>query len=188
LTRGLLALTAAVALIATACSGRSAPAASTSAAASQDGRYGPLPSFLPTSSLRPDSVLTGTARRPAVTSEGDSVRVVTDGGSVLATVVGPQLARAGAPADTALCTWTVTLAQARGRVAIDVTDFATIDEEGHLSQAHLAAGSTPLPASVSAAQQVRFELSARMRVGEGVLRWAPGGQVVASWDFVAETD
>ncbi|HEY7007958.1 MAG TPA: hypothetical protein VH395_03400 [Jatrophihabitantaceae bacterium] len=191
MTRGLLALTAVVALFATACGGHSAPAAptsATSATSAQDDRYGPLPTFLPTSTLRPDSVLTGTARRPAVTSQGDSVRVVTGGGSVLATVAGPQLARSGTPAETVTCTWTVTLAQARGRVPIDVADFAAIDEAGRLTQPHLAAGSPAPPDSIAAAQRVRFELSARMPVGEGVVRWAPGGQVVASWDFVAETD
>ena len=183
---------AAVAVVASACSDPPAPAASTPVASTpaRDDQYGPLPSFLPTSSLRPDSVLTGTARSPAVTSEGDGVQVITPTGSVLATVVGPRVPREGMPhpPETTLCTWTVTLSHARGHLRIDVHDFAAIDEQGHLTRPYLAAGTPQPAASITAGAVARFALSARMRVGEGVMQWAPNGRLVASWDYVAETD
>ncbi|HEU5266333.1 MAG TPA: hypothetical protein VFU35_06515, partial [Jatrophihabitans sp.] len=188
----LAAVLAAVAVVTSACSDSPAPAASTPAASAPagDDQYGPLPSFLPTSSLRPDSVLTGTARSPAVTSEGDGVRVVTGAGSVLATVIGPRVPREGIPhpPETTMCTWTVTFAHANGHIRIDLRDFAVIDEQGHLTRPYLAAGAPHPPTSITSARVVRFALTARMRVGEGVLQWAPNGRLVASWDFVAETD
>ena len=155
----------------------------------QEPTYGELPTFLPTSSLRPDGELTGTALRPAVTTEGGMARAVTATGSVHATVTGPMVPVEGAanqPATT--CTWTVALTGARGRVPVAVSAFTVSDEAGNESHPRLAPGSSSPPAAIEPGQTVRFELRDVIPVGEGVLRWAPAGQLVASWDFVAETD
>ena len=60
---------------------------------------GGYPSFLPKSTLHQptDSVLTGTAQRPALANEGDAVRVKASGFSVLVTVTGPQVPGEGLP-------------------------------------------------------------------------------------------
>jgi hypothetical protein len=52
---------------------------------------GSLPAFLPRASIQPDRVLTASATRPALTTEGDTVRVDQPGGSVLVTVTGPEV-------------------------------------------------------------------------------------------------
>jgi hypothetical protein len=52
----------------------------------------------------------------------------------------------------------------------------------------LAPGSARPPAELPAGSSASFELRDVVSAGEGVLRWAPNGRVVASWDFVAETD
>ncbi len=152
--------------------------------------YGALPTFLPTSTLRPDSELTGTAQRPAITTEGDPVRAVIATGSVRATVTGPEVPVEGAASepDTTTCTWTVTLTAAQGRVPIAVKAFSVLDEDGNESRPRLAPGSTAPPAAIHPGQTIRFQLRDVMSAGEGVIRWAPAGQIVASWDFVAETD
>jgi hypothetical protein len=152
--------------------------------------YGSLPTFLPTPTLRADAELTGTPRRPAVTTEGDAVRAVLDTGAVRATVTGPVVPVQGAASepDTTTCTWTVALSGVRGRTPLAVRAFTVLDEQGHQTRPRLAPGSSRPPAAIGPGQIVRFELRAVMSVGEGVVRWAPAGRVVASWDFVAETD
>ena len=68
------------------------------ACGSADDRYGTTPSFLPKSEITADSVLTGTAERPALTTNGDAVLAKTAGGSVLITVSGPEVPGEGLPA------------------------------------------------------------------------------------------
>lgn len=155
----------------------------------QEPTYGDLPTFLPTPTLHGDGELTGTARRPAVTAEGDAVYAVLATGSIHATVVGPVVPVEGAATepDTTTCTWTVTLSGARGRLPVAVHAFTVLDEQGNESRPRLAPGSARPPAVIKPGQTVRFELRDVMSAGEGVVRWAPAGRVVASWDFVAET-
>jgi hypothetical protein len=153
--------------------------------------YGSTPAFLPSSAITPDSVLTGTAARPALTSEGDGVLVKLAHGSVLATVLGPEVPGEGLPhvAPTTTCTWTVTMRSATGRVPLRISDFTALDHLGGVSHPGVVAG-TPAPPSVLVpGRTVRFELRAVMRTGEGLIRWAPGSsRVLASWDFTVEND
>jgi hypothetical protein len=153
--------------------------------------YGALPGFLPTSSLRPDSVLTGTAARPALTSEGDAVRARLPRGSVLMTVSGPVVPGEGLPyqatADTA--TWTVTMSHATGTVPTSTKAFSTVDLLGKTSHPALVPGQPQPPATVRPGHQVSFELRVVMPVGEGMMRWAPLRHgLLATWDFVVEND
>jgi hypothetical protein len=152
--------------------------------------YGALPTFLPTPTLHADRELTGTAERPGVTTEGDAVRALIATGSVRVTVTGPVVPVQGAASepDATTCTWTITLSAARGRVPVAIKAFTVLDEEGNESRPRLAPGSTRPPATIGPGQTVRFELRDVVSAGEGVIRWAPSGAVVASWDFVAETD
>ncbi len=153
--------------------------------------YGALPSYLPKSTVRPDGVLDGSARRPAMTSEGDGVEVRLSHGSVLATVVGPQVPGEGLPyqVTATTCTWTVTLTHVTGRIPVTVRDFSTIDHLGGVYHPKLVAGRPRPPAVLTAGRTATFQLRAVMRTGQGLMRWAPGGRrIVADWDFEVEVD
>jgi hypothetical protein len=158
--------------------------------------YGPLPSFLPSSSLAPngaltDSVLTGTAAHPALTTEGDAVRVLLGNDSVLMTVTGPQVPGEGMPyqAPATTCTWTVTITSASRAIPVRVADFTTLDHLGDVQHPALVPGQK-IPAGVLApGHSESFELRAFLNTGEGLIRWAPqAGTVLASWDFEVEND
>jgi hypothetical protein len=165
---------------------KAAPAAGTTP-------LGSYPSFLPKSTLHQptDSVLTGTAQRPALANEGDAVRVKTPGFSVLATVTGPQVPGEGLPfqasADT--CTWVVTLSGATGSVPISAADFTAIDDQNNVYKPAFVPGQPKPPTVLKPGQEVSFELRAVEATGEGLMRWAPDAHdIVAKWDFVVEND
>jgi hypothetical protein len=165
--------------------------ASNSHSAVTEPAYGSLPTYLPSSALKPDSVLTGSAGHPALTVEGDAVLVGLPAGVVRAVVSGPVVPGEGLPfqppATTA--TWTVTLSDSTADIPIVVTDFTTIDHLGASFTLALVPGEAAPPDLLRAGQTATFELRAVMPTGEGVMRWAPGGsQIVASWDFVVEND
>ena len=116
------------------------------------------------------------------------------------------------------CTWTVTLTGVSGTVPVVASDFTSLDHFGSVYRPTVLAGSVlagsvvagsvvagsvvagsvagaagaaagdTLPSAVGPGQTVTFQLRAIMRVGEGLMRWAPGGAKVASWDFQVETD
>ena len=156
-----------------------------------NSKYGGAPSFLPTSTLQPDSVLTGSAQRPALTTEGDAVLVQVPAGTVRATVSGPVVPGEGLPyqADATTCTWTVTLSAASSSLPITVADFSTLDHLGTTYHPTLVSGQPAPPSTLVPGQSVTFELQAVMRVGEGIMRWAPGvASYVAAWDFEVEND
>jgi hypothetical protein len=153
--------------------------------------YGGLPSFLPKTSTQPDSQLVGSVKRPALTVEGDAVRVEINDASVKATVVGPEVPGEGLPyqAPTTTCTWTVTLSGASQTMPITISDFSTIDHLGVVYHPALVPGQPAPPAMLEPGKSVTFELRAVMGVGEGLMRWAPGGvHILASWDFEVEND
>ena len=153
--------------------------------------YGSMPTFLPTSSIHPDGVLTGTPGRPALTSQGDSVQVVLADSSVRATVSGPVVPGEGLPYQSraTTCTWTVTLRGATKNVPITIADFSTLDHQGAVYHVALVAGQPVPPAVLTPGRAVTFELRAVMPTGEGLMRWAPTRQqIVASWDFEVEND
>jgi hypothetical protein len=188
LTGVAVVVTLAIPLLA-ACDSSTSPAAGRSSSA--EASYGSLPTFLPSATIEPDSVLTGTVAHPALTTEGDSVRVQLADQTVLATVDGPVVPGEGLPYQTpaTTCTWTVTLAGATQPLPIDIADFTSIDHLGAVYHAALVPGQPAPPAQLEPGQTTTFELRAVMPTGEGLMRWAPGGQqIVASWDFEVEND
>jgi hypothetical protein len=153
--------------------------------------YGTMPSYLPASSLRPDRVLVGSAARPALSTEGDAIRADLPHRSVLVTVSGPEVPGEGLPyqaaADTA--TWAVTMSDASGSVPISTKAFSAIDSFGAIYHPTFVPGQRRPPAEIRPGQTVHFELRVVMRVGEGMMRWAPvGNDLLATWDFVVEND
>ncbi len=154
-------------------------------------KYGTLPSYLPSSTLRNDSTLVGTVAHPALTSQGDAIRARLPHGSVLIRVTGPQVPGEGLPyqqkATTA--TWTVTLRDATTPVPIRTSAFSTIDSLGKTYQLAFVPGQPRPPKVLRPGQTTHFELRAVMRVGEGMIRWAPTDRdLLATWDFVVEND
>ena len=160
------------------------------AATPAEPSYGGLPSFLPSASLQPDGELTGTAGRPAVTSQGDSVHVQLASSSVHVTVTGPQVPGQGLRdvTEATTCTWTVTLSGATGPVPVRLADFTAIDHLGTIYRPAVVAGQPTPPAQLAPGQQTSFEIRAVMATGEGLMRWAPEQVVLASWDFTVEND
>jgi hypothetical protein len=193
--RGLLAPLAvlALAVLALAALGGCGTAAKPAASPASPGASSGYPSYLPTDTLHyhGDTVLTGTVQRPALTSQGDGVRVKTSRWSVLITVAGPQVPGQGLlyQAATTTCTWVVTMSGATAPVPISTSDFTSIDGAGYVYRPALVPGQPRPPAVLRPGQRVSFEIRAVEAVGEGLMRWAPDGQhIVAKWDFVAEND
>ena len=175
----------------TGCSSSHGPPSDTGGTSAADAAYGSLPSFLPTSTVQPDSVLTGSAARPALTTEGDSVDVRLAGGTVRATVTGPVVPGEGLPEQTesTTCTWTVTLTGGTAATPVRLGDFTTFDHLGTVYRTHLAPGSAAPPARLAPGASTTFSLRTVMPTGEGLMRWTAGGsRVVASWDFEVEND
>ena len=153
--------------------------------------YGSLPDFLPAASIQADSMLTGTAARPALTTEGDIVQVnLEGGGAVQATVTGPEVPGEGLPyqGPATTCTWTVPLTGATADVPIDLADFSSIDHLGTIYHPSAVPGRPALPTVVRPGESLTFQMRAVMRTGEGLMRWAPANSVLASWDFEVEND
>jgi hypothetical protein len=154
--------------------------------------YGSLPSWLPTTTIEPDSVLTGTVAHPALTTEGDPVEVrLADDSSVRATVSGPVVPGEGLPfqAPATTCTWTVTLSDASTTVRVVAPDFTALDHLGSVYHVAVVGGQASAPTVLAPGQSVTLTLRAVMPTGEGLLRWAPDGRnIVASWDFEVEND
>ncbi|MGO9779601.1 MAG: hypothetical protein ACLPQY_07485, partial [Streptosporangiaceae bacterium] len=154
---------------------------------------GGYPSYLPKDTLNyhSDTVLTGTAGRPALTNEGDAVKVKTSEWSVLVTVSGPQVPGEGLPyqATETTCTWVVTMSEATGTVPISPPDFSSIDQGSNVYRPVLVPGQPKPPKALHPGQKVSFELRVVEAIGEGLMRWAPNGRsIVAKWDFVVEND
>ena len=166
---------------------------STSSSPASSNSYGGYPTFLPSSTLHDgtDTVLTGTVQRPALTNQGDGVRVKTPQWTVLVTVTGPQVPGEGLPyqAPTTTCTWVVTMSGATGAVPVATADFTTIDDEGNVYRPAFVPGQPKPPRVLRPGQTISFELRAVEATGEGLMRWAPDGRnIVAKWDFVVEND
>jgi hypothetical protein len=153
--------------------------------------YGSMPSYLPKDSLTTDAVLDASAQHPVLTTEGDAVRFGTGHTAVIATVSGPEVPGEGLPyqAPSTTCTWTVTLTAGDKALPINVADFSSLDHLGGTYSMSPVPGQLAPPAEVAAHSTATFELRAVMVVGEGIMRWAPGGHgTVASWDFEVEND
>ena len=170
-----------------------APANTSRAAPSPRVTFAGFPSFLPKDTVDGSAlhtVVTASSNNPALASQGDSVRVSLAGGSVLATVTGPEVPNEGLPtqAPTSPATFLLTFSQARGVVPLAASAFKAIDDEGRVYTLTAPSGSS-VPATVRAGQTVSFKLFANVATGEGRLRWIPSGHLApVEWDYVVEDD
>lgn len=162
------------------------------AAPKVEDTYGGLPSYLPTAKAGTDGELVGSVTHPALTSEGDTVKVaLPGGGTVRMTVTGPVVPGEGLPeqADFTTCTWTLKLDDATRAVPVRLSDLTTLDQLGNVYRLNAVPGEKAPPTELEPGSSTTFELRTNMKVGEGLLRWAPGGsKIVASWDFEVEND
>ncbi len=138
-----------------------------------------------------DQTVVGTVAHPALTVEGDFVRVQTPTFSALAVVNGPVVPGEGLPVQQQFttCTWTISLSHVRGTLPISVADFDSIDHLQTVYKPALVPGQSPLPLSLHTGQSLSFQIRSVMPIGEGLLRWAPDGDhIVAKWDYQVEND
>ena len=138
-----------------------------------------------------DRTLIGTVAHPALTVEGDFVKVRAAKFSALAVMSGPVVPGEGLPVQTrtTTCTWTISLSHVNGRVPISVADFDSIDHNGVVYKPYLVPGQPNLPSVLLPGHSLTFQIRSVMPVGEGLLRWAPDGDhVIAKWDYQVEND
>jgi len=190
---GVLPLTGLVAgLFVAALAGFAGCTASTPAPTPTAATWGEWPSWLPTPSSGPRGTLTGSQANPALLSQGETVRAeLPGGGTVLMTVVGPEVPGVGLPdpPEHTTCTWSITVSGGTVDVPLDVSEFRTRDVDGMVYLPHLIDGRLVPPAVLPAGESVTFELRAIMPAGEGIMQWAPDAKApVATWDFIVEND
>jgi hypothetical protein len=138
-----------------------------------------------------DQTLVGTVAHPALTVEGDAVKVHAATFSALAVVNGPVVPGEGLPyqASFTTCTWTISLSHVKGKVPIAVADFDSIDHTGAVFKPYLVPGQPKLPTVLLPGHSLTFQIRAVMPVGEGLMRWAPdGNHIMAKWDYQVEND
>ena len=157
---------------------------------SHDTRYGGIPAYLPNTATPVGIAVTASVSHPQLGIEGDTIRVVTPNGTVMATVVGPNVPEEGqfpVPSTTP-CTFIITLDRTTGDVRIDLGAFSVVDEQSRTHTLSLTAGTPAPPAVVPAKGTATFQLTAVLPTGGGELSWAPAGKPIASWDFDVEID
>lgn len=146
---------------------------------------------VPPSGTKTDRVLVATPSHPALTVEGDAVDVRLASSAASIAVTGPEVPGEGFPnqPESTTCTWTVVITGERGTTPFTLPDLTAIDHFGATYPLTIVAGQPSVPISISAGESATFQVRAIMRVGEGLMRWAPQGHdVLASWDFVVEND
>ena len=156
-------------------------------------RYGSIPAYLRNKQAAPaNQLLSATAAHPAIAIQGVSVVLHLAHGRALATAVGPEVPdRIQGSADLHTpATWDLTFANVHGTVPISPSLFTITDEQGMLLLPHLSiVGGRSLPKIVPAGRPFTLRLTTVVSVGDGKLRYAPGGGPwLAEWDFDVETD
>ena len=138
-----------------------------------------------------DQTVVGTLARPALTVEGDFVRVQTPTFSALAVATARWCPAKGCPSSrssppahgrsrSATCA-------APSRSAWPTSTPSTTCRMVYTPT--LVPGQQPLPAALHTGQSLSFKIRSVMPVGEGLLRWAPDGDhIVAKWDYQVEND
>jgi hypothetical protein len=155
-------------------------------------KYGGLPSWLPKLKARVGATLNASAGHPALSVEGEPIRVHLAGAQVLVTAVGPQVPQEGhfpVPPVTPV-TFLVTFAAASGAIPIHASAFSLTDERGNVHRPHVTGlrGGAP-PTEVARGRPATVELHDILPTGDGGVSWT-GGETrpLASWDYTVEID
>ncbi|MFT8395994.1 MAG: hypothetical protein ABF648_07970 [Propionibacterium sp.] len=151
----------------------------------------PLPSYIP-SSAAGNTLIDGTATKPAVSMQGVPVRAnLANGSTVVMNVVGPDVDRStGDPdAESVDCGFRITFEQASATIPFALDRITATDDAGGIHQLELADNSPKPPATLEPGQQVTVSVHAMLPPGEGLIRWAPDdNHVIVVWDYIAEID
>lgn len=161
--------------------------------ADRNVRYGSIPRFIPQGGTPVNQVLDASPGHPAVSIEGEPIRLRLPGGSSLATMIGPYIPRRfqGTAVRQTPTTLTLTFTRARGALPISTRAFTIVDEQGTvLRPVPTTEGGATLPPTVPARGRFTLRFRLTLPIGNGTLRYAPPGRrhVVASWEFDVETD
>jgi hypothetical protein len=155
-------------------------------------RYGTLPSWLPKAKLSTGRTVVASASHPQLAIQGDAVRVLLTGGSVLATTVGPAVPEDGRfpVPPTSPTTFTVTFRSATGAVPLQARAFTILDEESHVHRPTVTlANGRSLPSHVAPGTTLTLRVHDVLPTGGGELRWTPqAGKALVRWDFDVEID
>ncbi len=155
-------------------------------------RYTPPPSHGAPTAAANGRVVSATVAHPALSIQGDTVRLVLPGGGALATAVGPNVPDSiqGTSALHTPATFDLTFSGVHGSVPIARDTFEIIDEQGviHQPAVTVQGGGAP-PASVPAGVPFTLVLSTNLPAGSGALRYMPQrSHWLIAWEFDVETD
>jgi hypothetical protein len=165
---------------------------SSSASPASHARYGGLPAWLPEPKVRVGRVLQASAAHPALSIQGEAVRVSLPSGAVLATAAGPEVPEEGRfpVPEVTPTTFMVTFSAASRPIALNASAFTLIDERGMAHHPKLTAlhrGSPP--AVVRRGRATSVALHAILPTGDGGLSWTPQGtHQLVTWDYTVEID
>jgi hypothetical protein len=156
------------------------------------GRYGKIPSWLPSAAPPKQRALRSSFSDPVLTIQGDSLSIALPGARLLVTAVGPavpEIGRTPVPA-TSPVTFTVTFTHVTAPVSLRRSAWLLVDENHQLHHPHVTAvGGGPPPTQLRPGQTVSIKLHSVLPTGDGGLEWRPDGErVIAGWDFNVEID
>jgi hypothetical protein len=160
--------------------------------AAKGGRYGKLPSWLP-SAKPPRQVLQhASLSHPVLTIQGDGLAITLHGAELHAIAVGPavpEIGRTPVP-PTSPVTFVVTFSHVTAPVRLRPSSFVLVDEDHHLHLPTVTAmDGGPPPTVLRPGPPVSVKLHSVLPTGDGGLEWRlDGGRAVAGWDFNVEID
>jgi hypothetical protein len=151
--------------------------------------YGALPSWLPSSSVPTNRIVSATIEHPQLGIGGSTFMVTVGGAKTLVTMSGPQTpAFVTPPPPTTRATFTITFAKTSRALALDARDFGIIDGKGDVFYPKTFVGGAAHTVATSG-KVISVEVSEVMATGTGSIAWAPDGKhPVVTWEYTLEND
>jgi hypothetical protein len=157
-------------------------------AANPNDIYGPLPGWLPKSSIPVNRVVVASTKDPKLGIEGDTIKAILSHGQTLITLSGPAVPPfVTPPPPTTTATFTISVSHTSGTVPIRAIDFALVDGIGRFFYPQTFFGARP-PKLAPDGKTISFQVREVMATGAGSIRWAPDGVPLATWAFTVEND
>ncbi len=156
------------------------------------GRYGKLPSWLPSAQPPRQTLRHASFSHPVLTLQGEGLAISLPGAQLRAIAVGPavpEIGRTPVPA-TSPVTFVVTFSHVTAPVALRASSFVLVDEDHHVHLPRVTSiDGGPAPTELRPGPPVSIKLHSVLPTGDGGLEWRPdGGRAVAGWDFNVEID